>query len=353
MLSRFRPLLRSPVSNLPSLLLRPPSRSFVSRSRPNCKAAAEEAAAESESTAPATFSQLKALFIYSAVPMVGFGLMDNFIMITAGDYIDNTFGVVMGISTLTAAAFGQGFSDVSGVLFGGAVERFFTKLGLKSPNLSAAQRATSKCKNVVIAGSVVGVFVGCMMGASTLMFIDWEAAEQKEKLKQLDDVLTTVMSHGDDMIEAERCAVFFVDEKKRELWSKYASEDLSKGGTVVTNATVKTTVSQTEKVITVPIDASLVGLCYLSNKTTNIKDVTKTKEFNAAVAAKQEFKVKSILCAPIRNDEGKVVAVAEFLNKRKGEKGEERFFDKNDEKLAEMLAHHVSIFIKRLEKEDD
>ena len=39
--------------------------------------------------------------------MLGFGFMDNIIMIQAGDYIDTTFGAVLGISTLTAAGFGN------------------------------------------------------------------------------------------------------------------------------------------------------------------------------------------------------------------------------------------------------
>lgn len=39
--------------------------------------------------------------------MVGFGFMDNLVMIQAGDMIDSTIGVTLGLSTLTAAAFGQ------------------------------------------------------------------------------------------------------------------------------------------------------------------------------------------------------------------------------------------------------
>lgn len=40
----------------------------------------------------------------------------------AGDFIDNTIGIALGLSTITAAAFGQCCSDVSGVVFGGYVE---------------------------------------------------------------------------------------------------------------------------------------------------------------------------------------------------------------------------------------
>ena len=59
-----------------------------------------------------TKKQLRELFVISAVPMIGFGFMDNFIMIQAGGYIDSTLGVKFGLATMTAAAMGQIVSDV-------------------------------------------------------------------------------------------------------------------------------------------------------------------------------------------------------------------------------------------------
>lgn len=59
-----------------------------------------------------TAHQRKALFVSSAIPMIGFGFMDNFIMIQAGGYIDATLGVKFGLATMTAAAMGQVVSDV-------------------------------------------------------------------------------------------------------------------------------------------------------------------------------------------------------------------------------------------------
>ena len=39
--------------------------------------------------------------------MIGFGFMDNLVMIQVGDYLDTTIGVTFGLATLTAAGFGQ------------------------------------------------------------------------------------------------------------------------------------------------------------------------------------------------------------------------------------------------------
>ncbi|CAM9152537.1 unnamed protein product, partial [Phaeothamnion confervicola] len=46
---------------------------------------------------------------------VGFGIMDNAILIVAGEYIDLTLGVALGISTMAAAALGNLVSDIFGV----------------------------------------------------------------------------------------------------------------------------------------------------------------------------------------------------------------------------------------------
>ena len=55
------------------------------------------------------------------------------------------------------------------------------------------------------------------------------------------------------------------------------------------------------------------------------------------------------MCAPVRDrGTGEVVAVVEFLNKRGG-----GGFSEDDEKLAEMLAHHVAIFMERIESNED
>jgi hypothetical protein len=69
------------------------------------------AAALTELPCPTEF-QLRTLFMTSSIPMVGFGFMDNFIMIQAGGYIDATLGVKFGLATMTAAAMGQIVSDV-------------------------------------------------------------------------------------------------------------------------------------------------------------------------------------------------------------------------------------------------
>jgi hypothetical protein len=122
----------------------------------------------------ATNRQLWRVFCHAAVPMIGFGFTDQTVMIQAGHYIDCTLGVTFGLSTLTAAAFGQICSDASGVIFGGTVERMAKAAGLPSANLTAVQRALPAVAQARWAGSFVGIIVGCVLGLVNLLFIDTE-----------------------------------------------------------------------------------------------------------------------------------------------------------------------------------
>ena len=57
-----------------------------------------------ETAAPPTGAQLRACFLVNTVPYIGFGMVDNSIMIVSGEAIDHSIGAVLGLSTLGAAA---------------------------------------------------------------------------------------------------------------------------------------------------------------------------------------------------------------------------------------------------------
>ena len=85
--------------------------------------------------------------------MIGFGFMDNLVMIQAGDLIDSTFGVTFGLSTLTAAAYGQVVSDVSGTLFGNTMDALADRVGLPQAGLTKAHHRLPRVKAVGMAVS--------------------------------------------------------------------------------------------------------------------------------------------------------------------------------------------------------
>jgi predicted amino acid-binding ACT domain protein len=114
----------------------------------------------------------------TAVPMIGFGFMDQTILLQAGNAIDCTFGVWLGLSTLSAAAFGAIISNMGSVVFGGVVERTAAALGLASANFSHVQKRLPIVARTGMYGNLGGICVGCVLGLVNLLFIDTEKARE-------------------------------------------------------------------------------------------------------------------------------------------------------------------------------
>ncbi|KAG1666390.1 Transmembrane protein 65 [Nymphon striatum] len=129
---------------------------------------------------PPSFRQLRAVFNHNALPFIGFGFLDNFIMILAGDYIDATIGLTLGISTMAAAALGNTISDIAGIGSAWYVESFATRLGiLLPPVLTPAQIDMYRTRWSANLGRAGGITLGCIIGMLPLLFIS-----EKQPLKE-------------------------------------------------------------------------------------------------------------------------------------------------------------------------
>ena len=133
-------------------------------------------------------------------------------MIQAGDLIDNTIGVTLGLSTLTAAAYGQVVSDTAGTLFGNAIDAFFARLGLSPPNLSPAQRGLQRVRVVGTLSATAGVICGCLLGMTSLLLMDLEKGERLKKQREMRTLFATLMEEGHKTLGAEHCALYLVDQ---------------------------------------------------------------------------------------------------------------------------------------------
>jgi hypothetical protein len=69
---------------------------------------------ERELEAP-SWKQLRLLCYQNMLPFIGFGFLDNFIMITVADRIEESIGVVLCLSTMAAAGMGNMVSDLAGM----------------------------------------------------------------------------------------------------------------------------------------------------------------------------------------------------------------------------------------------
>lgn len=138
-----------------------------------------------------TNRQLRLVMISSAIPFVGFGFVDNIIMLAAGDMIEIHFHEAYAMSWLVAAALGNTVSDVVGLSLGGIVESFARKLGIPDPEISKAQANMSVTLWANFFASAGGITVGCLLGMFPLLFMnlsddddeDDEAAAKKAAKK--------------------------------------------------------------------------------------------------------------------------------------------------------------------------
>ena len=117
--------------------------------------------------------QFIGVMVVSGIPMVGFGFVDNLIMITAGDAIDMTLGVTFGLTALAAAGLGNAFSDVCGVYLGGVIESVASVVGVK-PDVTQKQLMSKMGRFAASSGGALGIFLGCLLGMFPLAFMNQE-----------------------------------------------------------------------------------------------------------------------------------------------------------------------------------
>jgi GAF domain-containing protein len=167
---------------------------------------------------------------------------------------------------------------------------------------------------------------------SVLLFMDTERADRARKAKELESIFDAVVKEGVKLLNAERAALFMLDEEKQELWSQVATG--------------------TAGIIKVPADAGIVGACITSKELINIPDAYNDDRFNRNVDKDTGFHTRSLLVIPVFGAGGKPIAAIEMINKKNAD-GSSGEFGENDERLVKMLASHVTSFIRIVNGGDD
>ncbi|KAL4616957.1 transmembrane protein 65-like [Arapaima gigas] len=129
--------------------------------------------------APPTAAQLRYVLLHNAIPFIGFGFLDNAIMIVAGTQIELSIGVILGISTMAAAALGNLVSDLAGLGLAGYVEALACRLGMQIPDLSPKQADMWQTRVSSHTGKAIGVGIGCILGMFPLLFIKGDDEDEK------------------------------------------------------------------------------------------------------------------------------------------------------------------------------
>src|SRR5688572_5453665 len=136
----------------------------------------------------------------------------------------------------------------------------------------------------------------------------------------LDRLLHLIMEKITILMEADRSTLYLFSEDGRELWSKVVQ-----GGEVME--------------IRLPVGAGIAGWVAQSGETVNIPDAYNDKRFYPAVDLRSGYRTRSILCMPMRNNQGHTIGVIQVLNKSGGP------FTALDEALLGALASQAAVSI--------
>lgn len=136
-----------------------------------------------------------------------------------------------------------------------------------------------------------------------------------------DNLLQSLMKKTSLVMNADRSTLFLIDFSTRELWSKVAE------GTGINE-------------IRFPMELGIAGYVATKGELVNIPDAYQDPRFNKEIDIKTGYYTRTILCAPIRNDVGKIIGVMQVLNKKEG------IFDEKDERLIGAFATQVGKVLK-------
>ncbi|KAG8343884.1 hypothetical protein TRVL_05294 [Trypanosoma vivax] len=108
----------------------------------------------------------------AGLPFVGFGFLDNALMILAGDMINSTVGMYLNCSVQACAAMGNTFSGVLGMQFHGVIDKAVQNINVKVPSLTERQMKSGRVFFAGHIGGTIGITMGLLLGMLPLLVID-------------------------------------------------------------------------------------------------------------------------------------------------------------------------------------
>ncbi|HEX9655283.1 MAG TPA: ATP-binding protein [Bacteroidota bacterium] len=147
-----------------------------------------------------------------------------------------------------------------------------------------------------------------------------EASKTVNSTIDIDKLLGLILGAATRSVDADRGTLYLIDEATGELWSK-----MTQG---------KSTVE-----IRLPIGKGLAGFVAKTGETINIADAYKDPRFNPEIDKRSGYRTHNVLTIPMRDKEGKIVGVFQFLNKNAGS------FTEDDESFIDALSVHAAIAV--------
>ncbi|MES1913728.1 MAG: hypothetical protein MHM6MM_005891 [Cercozoa sp. M6MM] len=129
------------------------------------------------------------------------------------------------------------------------------------------------------------------------------------------------------LLQCDRATLFFVDEDAQELVLLIATG---------------------AREIRLPMGQGVAGSVAVHGRTVNIADAYADARFDPSHDKQSGYRTRSLLCAPIFDYDGDIVAVLQAINKKDGTGNGTAAFGEQDETLLDGLASHVGVALRNV-----
>lgn len=145
----------------------------------------------------------------------------------------------------------------------------------------------------------------------------------------LEDAVNMIIKNSCEILQCERTSIYTYD-KLTNMLVIHAGEGLKKDQWKI------------------PVNKGIVGHVFTTGERQKIDDAYLDERFNREVDKKTGFRTRSMLCVPLKDEDGKCFGVIQGLNKRNGQ-----LFSADDEELIDIFASQASLILKNSMRFDE
>ncbi|KAL5012489.1 hypothetical protein ScPMuIL_011040 [Solemya velum] len=149
-----------------------------------------------------------------------------------------------------------------------------------------------------------------------------------DEMTSIDVLVQNIMSFTKNLVNADRCAFFLVDDDKDELFADYFDEGAMENGAPVFSKKPQIRFDKTK---------GIAGYVAKTGEVANIKDAYSDPRFNREIDKTTGYRTRNILCMPIIS-KNKVIGVVQMINSKSGD-----HFTNADESAFKMFAVYSAL----------
>ncbi|KAL5012488.1 hypothetical protein ScPMuIL_011039 [Solemya velum] len=177
----------------------------------------------------------------------------------------------------------------------------FTEIELHIANAYISWMSASLHQIEIIKGcTTVRVYNEFLLDTAKSMF---------EEVTDTDTLVRTIMGFTKNLVKADRCALFLVDEEADQLYAEYFDEGFHEKGVPIFSKLPK---------LRFPRDKGIAGYTAKTGEVVNISDAYSDPRFNHEIDMQTGYTTRNILCMPVINRR-KIVGVVQMINSMSGD----------------------------------